>query len=193
MGQWQGKPAAVQVSTRKGDTPFYAKLFQGGLPGIGWDGAAPQLFQGDVAGSQLRLTGANGSMQMEVSSQSVTIADADHRSELRKVQRRGVTMGLPAPAGAKVLFDGTSTSAFKSASMTEDGLLKAGAETVDAIGSCRLHLEFRTPYMPQSEDQKRGNSGIYIQRRYEVQVLESFGQDCVFNGCGALYRQREPT
>ncbi len=66
MGQWQGKPAAVQVSTRKGDTPFYAKLFQGGLPGIGWDGAAPQLFQGDVAGSQLRLTGANGSMQMEV-------------------------------------------------------------------------------------------------------------------------------
>ncbi len=76
--------------------------------------------------------------------------------------------------------------------MTEDGLLKAGAETVDAIGSCRLHLEFRTPYMPQSEDQKRGNSGIYIQRRYEVQVLESFGQDCVFNGCGALYRQREP-
>jgi len=76
--------------------------------------------------------------------------------------------------------------------MTSDGLLKAGAETVDSIGSCRLHLEFRTPYMATSEDQKRGNSGIYIQRRYEVQILESFGQDIVFNGCGALYRQRKP-
>jgi hypothetical protein len=192
VGKWSGRPIAVQVSTRKGDAQFYAKVFQGGLPGIGWDGTPPQLFGGNEAGSQLRLVANAGSAQMEVTPNKVTVADGDSRAELRKVARHGVTLGKTPPAGAKILFDGTSTSAFKSASMTSDGLLKAGAETVDPIGSCRLHLEFRTPYMPHSEDQKRGNSGIYIQRRYEVQILESFGQDCVFNGCGALYRQREP-
>ena len=41
-------------------------------------------------------------------------------------------------------------------------------------------------------DQARGNSGIYIQRRYEVQILDSFGLPPVFNGCGALYRQQSP-
>ncbi len=192
MGSWAGKPVAVQVSTRKGDSLFYAKVFQGGLPGIGWDGTKPQVFNGNEAGSRLRLIAENGSAQMEVSANKVTVANMDTRAELRKVARHGVTLGMKPPAGAKILFDGTSTTAFKDAKITADGLLKAGAETVDPIGSCRLHLEFRTPYMPTSEDQKRGNSGIYIQRRYEVQILESFGQDVVFNGCGALYRQREP-
>ena len=192
MGSWAGKPVAVQVSTRKGDSLFYAKIFQGGLPGSGWDNTKPQVFNGNEAGSQLRLVAESGSAQMEVTPLKVTLADMDNRAELRKVARHGVTLGMKPPAGAKILFDGTSTDAFKGASMTSDKLLKAGAETVDPIGSCRLHLEFRTPYMPTSEDQKRGNSGIYIQRRYEVQVLESFGQDAVFNGCGALYRQREP-
>ena len=192
LGDWQGKPAGVQVSTRKGDSLFYAKLFLGGLPGIGWDGSKPLVFNGNEAGSQLRLVSESGSAQMEVTSSKVTLADVDNRAEFKKVSRRGVSLGMKPPVGAKILFDGTSTDAFKSASMTSDGLLKAGAETVDPIGSCRLHLEFRTPYMPKSEDQKRGNSGIYIQRRYEVQILESFGQDIVFNGCGALYRQREP-
>ena len=192
MGTWAGKPVAVQVSTRKGDSQFYAKVFQGGLPGVGWDGTKPQVFNGNEAGSQLRLVAESGSALMEVTPNKVTLADMDNRAELRKVARHGVTLGNAAPAGAKILFDGTSTSAFKSASMTNDKLLKAGAETVDPVGSCRLHLEFRTPYMPASEDQKRGNSGIYIQRRYEVQILESFGQEPLFNGCGALYRQREP-
>lgn len=192
LGELNGKAIAVQVSTRKGDSRFYAKLFQGGLPGIGWDGQKPQLFNGNEAGSQLRLVAENGEAQMEVTSEKVTLADINHRVDLRKVARHGVSLGMKPPADAKILFNGTSTDAFKSASMTSDGLLKAGAETVDPIGSCRLHLEFRTPYMATSEDQKRGNSGIYIQRRYEVQILESFAQDVVFNGCGALYRQREP-
>ena len=192
LGTSNGKPIAVQVSTRKGDSLFYAKVFQGGLPGIGWDGTKPQVFNGNEAGSQLRLVAESGEAQMEVTPNKVTLADVNNRTELQKVLRHGVSMGMKPPVGAKVLFDGTSTDAFKDAKMTSDGLLKAGAETVDPIGSCRLHLEFRTPFMPKSEDQKRGNSGVYIQRRYEVQILESFGQDVVFNGCGALYRQREP-
>ncbi len=192
LGDWQGEPVGVQVSSHKGDIPFYAKLFPGGLPGAGWNGTQPRLFQGSLAGSQLRLMEAGGSAQLDVNSAAVTLADADSRAEFHKVLRRSVTLGLAPPPGATVLFDGADVSRFKGAKITADGLLAAGAETNDPIGSCRIHLEFRTPYMPTSEDQKRGNSGVYIQRRYEVQILESFGQDCVFNGCGALYRQRKP-
>ncbi len=193
LGQVQGKEAGVQISTRKGDVRYYAKLYHGGLPGIGWNGQPPKMFTGNLAGSQLRLAAADGSAEIiDARPEMLTLATSDSRDQLKRVSRRGVTLGMKPPAGAKILFDGTSTKAFKDAKMTDDHLLKAGAETVDPISSCRLHLEFRTPYMPESEDQKRGNSGVYLQRRYEVQILESFGQDSVFNGCAALYRQRQP-
>jgi hypothetical protein len=192
VGDWQGAAVGVQVSTRKGDVPFYAKLYPGGLPGAGWDGGEPRVFTGSLAGSQLRLTEKATSAQLDVHPPKLTLADGDSRAELRQVSRSSVTLGMAPPPGAIVLFDGHDVSKFKSAKVTADGLLAAGAETVDPVGSCRIHLEFRTPYMPFSDDQKRGNSGVYIQRRYEVQILESFGQDAVFNGCAALYRQRKP-
>ena len=55
-----------------------------------------------------------------------------------------------------------------------------------------LHVEFRLPYMPTAEGQKRGNSGVYLQSRYECQVLDSFAQDRLINGCGAIYTFRKP-
>ena len=54
----------------------------------------------------------------------------------------------------------------------------------------RLHVEFRTPFMPNSTGQQRGNSGVYIQQRYEVQILDSFGTDPLINGAAALYKQQ---
>ena len=53
----------------------------------------------------------------------------------------------------------------------------AGAQTTDNYGDFTLHLEFRLPYKPDSplSSQDRGNSGIYLQNRYETQVLDSFG------------------
>lgn len=57
----------------------------------------------------------------------------------------------------------------------------------------KMHAEFKTPQMPASvKGQSRGNSGIYIQRRYELQILDSFGAEPKENDCASLYRTRAP-
>jgi len=55
-----------------------------------------------------------------------------------------------------------------------------------------LHLEFKLPYVPAARDQGRANSGVYLQSRYEAQILDSFAMPPVSNGCGGLYRFRAP-
>ncbi len=56
-----------------------------------------------------------------------------------------------------------------------------------------LHLEFRVPDMPQATGQAKGNSGVYLAGRYEIQVLDSYGWEVPGMGdCGALYGQFAP-
>ncbi|MCE2395519.1 DUF1080 domain-containing protein [Candidatus Poribacteria bacterium] len=53
-----------------------------------------------------------------------------------------------------------------------------------------LHLEFMTPDMPDATGQAKGNSGVFLQGRYEIQVLDSYGIDVPGMGdCGAIYNQ----
>ncbi len=111
----------------------------------------------------------------------------------------------PPPKGAKVLFDGTERSLKQNWEKQDGGgepawqVKEAGAAEVSG-GSIvtkekfdepfRLHLEFRTPYMPNDKGQGRGNSGVYLQGRYEVQILDSYGipQDKLGMGdCGSIY------
>jgi hypothetical protein len=57
----------------------------------------------------------------------------------------------------------------------------------------KMHIEFKTPQMPPNvRGESRGNSGIYIQRRYEVQILDSYGLEPKNNECGSLYKSRAP-
>lgn len=56
----------------------------------------------------------------------------------------------------------------------------------------RLHVEFRTPYMPKARGQARGNSGVYILGRYEVQILDSYGLEGKDNECGGVYQVAAP-
>ncbi len=76
--------------------------------------------------------------------------------------------------------------------MTEDGLLMEGGTSKQKFGGGKIHIEFRLPYVPTGRGQGRGNSGIYVQGKYEVQMLDSFGLEGKHNECGGLYSQKDP-
>ncbi len=117
-----------------------------------------------------------------------------------------VDPGLPgkAPSDAIVVFDGKDLAGFahqdgKPASWeVKDGeiVCRPGSGSLvsrERFGDCQLHVEFSTPSMPEAQGQGRGNSGVYVQGRYEVQVLDSFRNDTYPNGsCGAIYGQHAP-
>jgi len=64
--------------------------------------------------------------------------------------------------------------------------------TRKGFADVKLHLEFRTPFMPEARGQGRGNSGVYLQGRYEVQVLDSYGLEGRDNECGGIYSVAPP-
>ena len=94
----------------------------------------------------------------------------------KRVERESPTLGAKPPEGAVVLFGGEASDKIKGGEV-KDGLMWAGAQTTGEYGDFKLHLEFRLPYKPAAAltSQDRGNSGIYLQNRYETQVLDSFG------------------
>lgn len=177
-----------------GGGKFDAVRYRGGLPGAGWDGATKDKLSGERSGPGVMLAGPEQKIEIGAGGSTATIFGPSDQilGRLSKVHRGSPTMGAPPPPGAIVLFDGTNTDQFSGGKMTPDGLLQAGALTKMPVEDFRLHLEFRTPYKPTARGQARGNSGVYIQQRYEVQVLDSFGLEGIENECGGLYRQTRP-
>ena len=106
------------------------------------------------------------------------------------------------PSDAVVLFDGTNLSEWiytdgrPAGWIVSDGTMSVrdgGIMTKKEFGDIQLHLEFATPSEAKGEGQNRGNSGVYIQGAYEVQVLDSFGNETYIDGmCGAVYEQYPP-
>lgn len=113
------------------------------------------------------------------------------------------TPSTPPPAGALVLFDGKSLENWvsKDGSPASWAILPNGTMQVkkgDLVtkekfdGHFKLHVEFRVPYMPKATGQGRGNSGVYSQGRYEVQILDSYGLKSQDNDCGGIYKVAIP-
>ena len=109
----------------------------------------------------------------------------------------------PPPADAVVLFDGKSLAAFQNDKggdagwALQDGAMvvngTGGIRTRQAFGSCQLHLEWATPAKVEGKDQGRGNSGVFLMSRYEVQVLDSFDNRTYADGqAAAVYGQNPP-
>ena len=103
-----------------------------------------------------------------------------------------------APSDAIVLFDGTDMSAWQGGDDWEvkDGYVitrKHDIQTKQKFGDCQLHIEYATPEEVKGNGQGRGNSGVYLMNRYEVQVLDSYDNKTYFDGqCGAIYKQQPP-
>ena len=110
-----------------------------------------------------------------------------------KVDRESPTLGMEAPEGALVLFDGSNVDQWKKGKLSEDSLLMQGTTSKKRFQDHQLHIEFLLPYCPHDEGQKRGNSGIYVQGRYEVQMLDSFGLEGKHDECGGIYKTSAPS
>ena len=105
------------------------------------------------------------------------------------------------PDTAVVLFDGKDLSNWTNldggapAWEVADGVMTVTAGGGDIVSREQftdflLHLEFMTPDMPDATGQAKGNSGVFLQGRYEIQVLDSYGIDVPGMGdCGAIYNQ----
>lgn len=175
-----------------GDGKFRAVGQPGGLPGDGWDGASRIPIEGKLKDGVLTFESNQVRGEIKDGVLHVVSAGGEVLAELKKAQRKSPTLGAKPPAGAVVLFDGTSAEGFSPGKMTDDGLLVAGAASKRKFGSCQLHLEFRLPFMPAARGQARANSGCYLEGRYEVQMLDSFGLTGEDNECGGIYGIKAP-
>lgn len=191
QGEYASRGFGVQVIAL-GDGNYRAVIHEGGLPGAGWDKKAKIELGGKAAGKGATFPEAKGwkaSIAGKVMKLTGPKADT---AELIKLMRKSPTLGAKPPKGAVILFDGTSPKNFKPGKMTEEGLLMQGANSIQRFQSHKLHIEFLLPFKSKARGQGRGNSGCYLQGRYEVQVLDSFGLKGRNNECGGIYSIKDP-
>lgn len=167
----------------------------GGLP-IGEAEAKARALTESIRSRRLQLMGG----------QQDTI---EWKNPIRWPQPRVVDPGpapaapAPIPADAIVLFDGKSLDRWNNGAnwTVADGVATVGKgaiETKQGFGDCQLHIEFRTPSPATGKGQGRGNSGVFLMGKYEIQILDSFqdgtdGPVTYFDGqCGAVYKQQPP-
>jgi hypothetical protein len=102
------------------------------------------------------------------------------------------------PSDAVVLFDGSDLSKFNGGERwkIENGYAicrGGGIATKESFGDCQLHIEWASPSEVSGAGQGRGNSGVYLMGKYEVQILDSYHNKTYFDGqCGAIYKQQPP-
>jgi hypothetical protein len=109
-----------------------------------------------------------------------------------------------APSDAVVLFDGSDLSRWQGDGgkaapwRVEDGAIVIAPGTGSLIskeefGDCQIHLEYMEPTPAQGKDQGRGNSGLLIMTRYEIQILDTYDNPTYADGhAGAVYGQTPP-
>jgi len=184
-------PYGVQV-VALGGGKFDAYVLEGGLPGAGWDKSRKRTrTTGQTVDGVTECVGADCKLTIKKGSLTLTVAGRKARV-LKRIERRSPTLGSRPPQGAVVLFDGSGADEWVKGRLSEDKLLMEGTTSKRTFTDHTLHLEFRLPYKPFARGQGRGNSGIYVQGRYEAQMLDSFGLEGKMNETGGLYSIKAP-
>jgi hypothetical protein len=200
---------------------FQAVILPGGLPGQGWDGKNKILLVGKLAGDKVALTPATGKRkylakdpeEFSATAKFPPVGQKDYTAtiitgtmvgktddgkafELKKTERKSPTIGLKAPEGAVILFDGSGTDAWKGGRLDKStGLLNTDGKDIlskQKFNNYTAHVEFLLPYRPEGRGQGRGNSGFYQVQHYETQILDSFGLEGKDNECGGFYTKAAP-
>ena len=186
-----------------GEGKFNVKVYRGGLPGAGWDTKIAAITgkgtrtgddaRADLVGKETALT---GTINMGTKGMIFTANYGDEKMAFSKVERKSKTIGEKPPEGAVVLFgkegDEANWNGGKIVEISDGKYLNVGVKSKQAFGAFKAHVEFRLPWMPNSTGQGRANSGVYLQDRYELQVLDSFGLAGENNECGGIYTQHKP-
>jgi Domain of Unknown Function (DUF1080) len=221
QGEFAGKDIGCQVIAL-GNGAFQAVVTWGGLPGAGWDGKNKTLLEGKLQDGNVVFTPATGQRKylaqspLEFSAtdkfppagkalgagrttpEGLIIDDADMKSSIpfEKRMRKSETLGLKAPEGAIVLFDGSNKDEWNGGRLDpKTGFLNTDGNDITTkrkFSNYSAHVEFMLPYRPDGRGQGRGNSGFYQVDEYEVQILDSFGLDGKDNECGGVYTRLAP-
>ncbi len=178
---------------------FHGVLHLGGLPATGNPRPPKQETDGEAASDgTVAFKHPEWTIKIKGLTARLTRPDGRPAGQLKRVERKSPTLDAKPPKGAIVLFDGTGVEAWEDGAKVDqptsggDKLLVQGATTRKKFGSARIHVEFRTPYKPTARGQARGNSGVYLQGRYEAQVLDSFGLEGRNNEAGGIYEVKDP-
>jgi hypothetical protein len=178
------------------DDKFRAVVYPGGLPGAGWNGDKRTKVEidGKRAGDKVEFDGKGWKAQITDGS-SIKLTGGDGESvTLNKVMRQSPTLGAKPPAGAKVLYGGPDdVKNWNNGHADGRGLLASGPTSKEKFQNYTLHAEFLLPFKPAARGQDRANSGVYMQNRYEVQVLDSFGLKGENNECAGIYSKTAPS
>jgi len=166
------------------------------------DGESISFVEGDWSG-EITPDGFNG---------SVVQGDNTIHFTMERANRPSPTLGMAPPENAIILFDGSNFDAWRHPDdrevtwhMLEDGTMEVSKRdnnanpptggdivTRDNFTDLTLHIEFRYPVEPERHSQDRGNSGVFLQDTYEVQILNSYGLNGLWNEAGALYKVLPP-